>query len=286
MAEVDELVKLYRAAARQLARVLRGANSTRRLHVVGQLRELAAIMDRLEPATARWIRRTIAAEYARGLREADKALSQGKQAPLVTGGFTGIDTRAVRALEGRISRDLAATRGAITSGLALGDPRNFGAKLVEEALRKDGRVALVNGEAKVRVPSGKLWDLEAYSKMLSLTATADARRVANRERYLANGVDVVKVIHTGTKHAVCAAWEGERLSLTGATPGLPTVADARAAGLFHPNCRHRYVVDTSAGQPDVPVGPRAVPAPEVPRPTLGLSARVPAPDVPRPTPRG
>jgi len=28
------------------------------------------------------------------------------------------------------------------------------------------------------------------------------------------------------------------LSLTGRTPGYPTVDQARAAGLFHPNCRH------------------------------------------------
>ena len=35
-------------------------------------------------------------------------------------------------------------------------------------------------------------------------------------------------------------WEGKILSLTGKTPNFPTLEEARAAGLFHPNCRHAY----------------------------------------------
>lgn len=35
-------------------------------------------------------------------------------------------------------------------------------------------------------------------------------------------------------------WGGKVLSLTGETPGYPTMAEAKAAGLFHPNCRHTY----------------------------------------------
>ena len=43
----------------------------------------------------------------------------------------------------------------------------------------------------------------------------------------------------------CARWEGRLVSITGATKGLPTLADAEADGLFHPNCVHRieYVDD-------------------------------------------
>ncbi len=275
MASTDELALLYRQAAKQLTVVLRASSRSRRPFVVAQLRELARIMDALEPATARWIRETIAERYVAGLREADQALRAARHPVVVEGGFTGLDRRAVAALEGRLSRDLGATRGALTAALSLGDPRRFGPEAVARALEEDGRVSLVRGEAKVLVPSGKHWGLEQYSRMLARTAVADARRVSRRERYLANGVDVVKVVHTGTNHAVCAAWEGERLSLTGDTPGLPTVDQARSAGLFHPNCRHVYVVDTSFTQPGVPVGRATVPPPEPARPTLGLSPRAP-----------
>lgn len=38
---------------------------------------------------------------------------------------------------------------------------------------------------------------------------------------------------------VCKKWRGQYLSITGATAGLPTLADAQGEGLFHPNCIHR-----------------------------------------------
>lgn len=37
---------------------------------------------------------------------------------------------------------------------------------------------------------------------------------------------------------MCAPWNGKVLSLTGQTPGYPTLEEAEGAGLFHPNCRH------------------------------------------------
>ena len=35
-------------------------------------------------------------------------------------------------------------------------------------------------------------------------------------------------------------WQGKVLSITGKTKGYPTLEEAKAAGLFHPNCRHAY----------------------------------------------
>ncbi len=39
---------------------------------------------------------------------------------------------------------------------------------------------------------------------------------------------------------LCRPWERRVLSLTGATPGYPTKAEAIAAGLYHANCTHRH----------------------------------------------
>ncbi len=36
----------------------------------------------------------------------------------------------------------------------------------------------------------------------------------------------------------CKAWVGRIVSITGKTPEYPTLADAKAAGLFHPRCTH------------------------------------------------
>ena len=53
-----------------------------------------------------------------------------------------------------------------------------------------------------------------------------------------NGADVVAVTVSGHCCDKCAVWENRLLSISGATKGLPTVDEATAAGLFHPNCTH------------------------------------------------
>jgi hypothetical protein len=43
---------------------------------------------------------------------------------------------------------------------------------------------------------------------------------------------------------LCRPWEGKVLSSSGTTPGYPTVAEARDAGLFHPGCTHDLALYT------------------------------------------
>lgn len=54
----------------------------------------------------------------------------------------------------------------------------------------------------------------------------------------ASGHDLVSVSAGTESCPLCTPWEGRVLSISGNTEGYPTVADARAAGLFHPNCTH------------------------------------------------
>lgn len=203
----------------------------------------------------------MAQQYLRSGASAQLSLQQSG-VPVLQGSFTGFDRGAVRALQTRVSDRLSSVRQALTQGLALGDGGGGirqTAKNLEQIIRGDSElVRWVGGELKVLTPSGKFWDPTAYSRMLGRTAIADSRRVSFRQRYLQNGVDVVRVVANGSKHDVCRVWEGQLLSLTGETPGLPTVDDARAAGLFHPNCRHRYVVAREASR--LENAPAAIPA--------------------------
>lgn len=289
-----ELASLYARVGRRIVAMfrevkLRGAEGSA-VFIAAQARLLALDLDRLDPATARWLRKNVAGQYARSAGQAQLTLNRAG-VPIAEAGFTGFDTRAIVALEGRLSGDLSRVRVAIGAGLVLGGPPRDTARAIAAGLEEEGLVQFRRGRPRVQVPSGKFWDVEAYSLMLGRTVVADTRRVAFRERYLSNGIDLVVVVANGTRHPTCAAWEGVTLSLTRNTPGFPTVNDARAAGLFHPQCRHRYVVDTSQPQPEIPTGRVDVPAPEVPLPTLGLQPRTAAPSAlspprtPPPTPR-
>lgn len=295
-----ELSRLYRGVMGRLTGVLRlvrsagGVSDGNRPFVTRQLAALGTDLQRIEALEAELVRAIIAPAFMRSsglanvsIRDAGYQLTQATQ--------TRLEVQTLRLLETRVSRDLRAVRLALGEALVLNDPIRRGPKAVAKALKEDGVVQIRRGEASVRTPSGQFWKLDKYATMLSRTAVADARREAFRTRYLANGLDIVYVVPNGTDHAVCRVWEGELLSLTGATAGLSTIDQARGAGLFHPQCRHRYVAatperleDSGLSTPTIPrVGLReglSAVQPTAPLPTLGRAApgvpgRVPAPTI-------
>src|SRR5690606_37576968 len=66
-------------------------------------------------------------------------------------------------------------------------------------------------DVSIRKFSGHVWDLQTAPSW-----------------YVSNGI----ISHN------CRPWEGRVLSLSGATPGYPTLAEAQGSGLFHPSCTH------------------------------------------------
>lgn len=54
------------------------------------------------------------------------------------------------------------------------------------------------------------------------------------------GHDLVIVSYHPGACPLCVPWENKVLSITGKAEGYPTLDEAKAAGLFHPNCRHAY----------------------------------------------
>ena len=232
-------------------------------------------LAKAEAAEMVFINGAIPTQYVRSAQAAQgtlEAFGAGGIAP----SFTGFDRRAVRLLQQRVASSLGGIRAALTEGLVLGDRRGA-ALAIEAALAGDSALVSVAGNGvKVLTPSGRFWDPTAYSRMLGRTAIADTRRVSFRQRYLQNGVDAVKIVGNGTNHAACAVWEGVTVSLTGSTPSIPTIAEARSAGLFHPNCRHRYVADPAFFPDEIPAGPQQAGALPEALPILGRQSRRPA----------
>ena len=84
----------------------------------------------------------------------------------------------------------------------------------------------------------RVWDSKAYCEMLARTTLLNTSRQEYLNTCAENGADVVCVTVSGHCCDKCAVWENRLLSISGTTKGLPTVDDAMAAGLFHPNCTH------------------------------------------------
>ena len=88
--------------------------------------------------------------------------------------------------------------------------------------------------------SGRSWNMATYCEMLTRTSTMQVFHQAKVNEYLAHGEDLVIVTYHTPTCKKCAPWGGKILSLTGETKGYPTMEEAKASGLFHPNCRHTY----------------------------------------------
>jgi hypothetical protein len=248
---VAVLVRQYRLAITKIARRLAAGELLPDSYLARQIPFILRELGKLDVFAKRWAARQIAAAYKAGARAAQVELARAGMAGR-TSAFSGFDSAAAAAMVARTSANLSNVVTALVQGLLGGErPTTAQAvRLMREALAGDNRLVNVVGRGlSVRVPSGRYWDAAKYARMEGVTATNDSLRVARRSRYLQHGVDVVVVTSTGSSHEPCIRWEGRQLSLTGATPGLPTPADARADGLWHPNCQHSYVVDSSAEQP-------------------------------------
>ena len=99
--------------------------------------------------------------------------------------------------------------------------------------KKQGLVAFV-------VRSGKQWNMSSYVEMLARTTVMKIHNEAVKNEFVAHGEDLVIISNHLPTCEMCKPWNGRIVSLTGATKGYPTMTDAEAEGLFHPNCRHAF----------------------------------------------
>ena len=85
-----------------------------------------------------------------------------------------------------------------------------------------------------------------YAKMVSRTTTANVYREGAKDRILdtfGDEGDLVEILGVSKfPDSPCIPYQGKILSLEGQTKGYTTIAEAKANGLFHPNCIHSFGV--------------------------------------------
>lgn len=90
--------------------------------------------------------------------------------------------------------------------------------------------------------AGRNWELASYVEMAVRTGAARAALQGHVDTSLRLGVDLMIVSSHSNTCPLCAPWGGKVISITGKTPNYPTLEQAKAAGLFHPNCKHTLTV--------------------------------------------
>ncbi|MEG1515146.1 MAG: phage minor capsid protein [Clostridia bacterium] len=94
--------------------------------------------------------------------------------------------------------------------------------------------------------SGRRWGMAEYAEMATRTGMMNAALAGYTGDALAHGEDLVIITDHSDECPLCRPWENRVLSLTGAMRAHPdctgTMDEARAAGLFHPNCAHGFSV--------------------------------------------
>lgn len=87
-------------------------------------------------------------------------------------------------------------------------------------------------------PRGRTWALTSYVDQTVQHAAGNAAMDGYLDRLTEHGDDLVIVTRSPHPCPICRPWEARVLSVSGTDPQRSSVAEARAAGLWHPNCHH------------------------------------------------
>lgn len=92
------------------------------------------------------------------------------------------------------------------------------------------------GVRPFRDSAGRTWDMASYAEMAVRSTTGQAAVQGHLETLSAGGDDLVICSASTESCPLCNEWEGKVLSISGRSTEYPSVQDAVAAGLLHPNC--------------------------------------------------
>ena len=247
---IDLLLNLYKKSYENLTREIITASEAGKIQRAKVLVRLKVELEDLGVDVDKWVRDEIPKYYNDGAnvalndlrrlgvdlsqssgaafnREAIKALTD-ETALAFADGIRGVSRSAIRFVDDVLKMQLNMI---IAEGKLTGETRKMISSTVKQRLQDSGLPA-------IRDRAGKRWSLDNYSEMLVRTKAVEARNQGLANKMLQYGYDLVQISNHGTDHKECARWEGKILSVTGQTPGYPTLAEAQAAGLFHPRCEH------------------------------------------------
>ena len=248
-AEINRLVKFYEQAEREildrLNRALLRGNKTE--YLAQMKKNIEAILQQLREGNRTWCTEATPRVYSQGLYSADAMLKDVGAS--VKAGFGAIHQQAAQVLaENAYQRfeDVVQVIGRqvndIYRELALENVRGtvVGYDTWKQTARRFREQLAERGVTGFKDRSGRMWNMRTYTEMVARTTTMEAHLQGTANRLVEQGHDLIKISTHRGACPLCEPWQGKILSITGKTEGYPTLEEAKAAGLFHPNCRHAY----------------------------------------------
>lgn len=254
-----EALSMITDARRRIARIVHAAARDGGFKIGGRNRDkLYALVDgeyaKLEIGLRNWSKNLVSRGVEGGLAQAqaDLASAMGEDAP---GGLTRFSRQYAEdvfriispgnesQLAGTLTKkmtdaDLSNLRKAQRDVFRQAALEGWSAKRKERELKN--RWDLLAGgmdAAKFTDAGGKVWDTDQYVNMLTRTTSARVWRDGYAEGLAKNGDDLMRIVNAdGEACAICQAWDGIIVSISGADGDFPSYQGAIDAGWGHPNC--------------------------------------------------
>jgi len=303
--DLRQLESIYKRAGRNIMATFDQQTDFEQFRRAGIMRQIEQILGDAGVETGQWLDTVLPDTYQRGTGDVIKQLASINAPMREATPFNVIDQRAVAVLisetqeafaaalttVGRTAGQLLsqAVKDQITLELAEGALTGAGRRAISEKVKATLKASGVTGLIDKR---GAKWELDRYAAMLARTKLMEARNTGVANKMLANGYDLVEITGGNSTHSACAKWEYKIVSLTGKTEGYPSLADAKADGIFHPNCQHHYNIvhstlaaQTKAYNPNTGIYEKpsfGQPKPGIPSPAGGRqTAKIISPGVTR-----
>jgi hypothetical protein len=204
---------------------------------------IRARMERAGQQARDWADDSLTTLYARGLMDASEQLHcpHPESSPLhlaIIGSLAAVVLEKLQSVNTAVDRNVATLLASAQAGVAgagLANPTDWQALAAQ--LRQD---VLSKGVTGFIDKAGHSWKVDTYVDVVAQSSVMRAYNAGVEAETQAQGLDLAQLsdeINDNTCGA-CAQWAGSILSITGATPGFPTVDEAEADGVFHCHCVH------------------------------------------------
>lgn len=250
---------LLQRIARALARNVDKPNwaETKLLAIQALQRETAGILTDLDKGVPGAVERAVNLAYNRGIATAGAELTT---AGLVHAAFAEVQpTSALAAIVSEAMARLTPMSFQIRRSVTDVYQQVVTQTVAQTALgtvtrREASRMVLTRlgqqGIAGFTDTAGRQWNLATYAEMAVRSSTANAMLQGHTDRVTELGVDTVIVSDAPEECEICRPFEGRVLSLSGRTIGrlkdgktvVASLAEAKARGLYHNNCRHSHSI--------------------------------------------